>query len=772
MSNAQHFILRRWPWLLASLLLTVTLFICSAIGWFWYVDQRTASSRQFSLDVLWLEQMIINTLAANQRILINWGHDLRPNIASSHQDFIARSEGLMKQNSALIAIDYLDKQGDRRMGVPIYTERPERLPPINDPLISEAILRSRSLKTPSYSRVIEQYAPLWVLAIPLQDEDDNEGVVLVTYDLDQLLAQEVPWWFVKRYDLSLIDRSNKQLSPRDTEVPVNAEDIYKLAFGPPDSGLSLRASPHRNERSGYLLPLLSIAVFVFGLMIVWLLQLLQRWLRERLAAQQALAKELRFRDAMEHSLVTGLIAYDHRGLIIYVNPALCEMLGRTSQVLLGTRAPFAFWPVEYHAECAEAHGAMLRGENPVQGRLLNLLGAGNAPLWVRLFASPLVDGQHGPSGWMVSLYDNTELQREREALASSREQLYTILASLEAAVSVSSLDDGHLLFRNRHHQSLIQIDADAECCLLPWPNTSPGMLVKSAEFEMPDSKRWYHLERRCISWVDSSQVILDITTDITAERQTANAARERDELLQHTARLSNLAEFASGIAHELNQPLAAITNYSAAADSFMQNDPPHLPKAQQAIRRMGEESRRAGEIIRSLRNFIQKRPILHETRKLYSLLTEPLALLDPLAQRLNISITVNVEVSEQSVLVDCDAVMIEQVLLNLMRNALESVAAGQILIAHDAVQVSIVRELASQSVIVSVRDRGIGLKEPEKLFQAFYTTKTDGMGLGLAICRTVVESHGGRLWAEANFDGGACFHFRLPCYQADHQLVS
>jgi len=764
---AQQLIHSRWPWLAASLLLTMGLFVSTTLGWLWYTDQRAQAERQLSLDLLWLEQSITQSMGDNQRMLENWTHDLQNPAPNAVADFLSLSDGMMKGNPALISVDFLDRHGKRVAGLPAYTERPARLPPVTDPLIAEAIQHSLTQKHPVYSRVIEQYAPLWVLVVPVSDEGQNEGVVLATYDLDQVLAREVPWWFVQRYDLSLVDRDDKRLSPRDADVPVpeQAGDVHKLDFGPEGSGLSLRASPHGRHGTETPLILLSVAVVLFGLMIVWLLRLLQRWLRERQAAQQALSRELRFREAMEHSLVTGLMAFDMSGRIIYANPALCGMLGCSAESLVGTSAPFPFWPTASQDDCRVAHDAMLRGDNPTTGRRIDVVGADGNTLAVRLFASPLVDGNSSPSGWMASLYDTTELQKEREALAVSREQLYAVLSGLEAAVSVSAQDDGRLLFRNRHHAQLFPLDSEGDCCLLCWHGTAPVTDLTEPEYCDAASGRWYHLERRTILWVDSSRVTLDIATDVTAERAAAYNARERDELLQHTARLASLAEFASGIAHELNQPLAAIANYSAAADVFLDSSNPQAGRAQEAVRRMGEESRRAGNIIHSLRSFIQKRAIRHDTRKLADLFAEPLSLLAPLARRIQVQIAL--DLPDDEIRVECDAVMIEQVIFNLLRNALESVAA-QGMPAPDAVSIKVEREEAG--VTVSVYDRGAGIRDPEKLFQPFYTTKNEGMGLGLAICRTVIESHGGRLWAEAHAGGGACFRFRLPAQPApqDH----
>src|SRR6185369_2571169 len=162
-------------------------------------------------------------------------------------------------------------------------------------------------------------------------------------------------------------------------------------------------------------------------------------------------------------------------------------------------------------------------------------------------------------------------------------------------------DDGRLLFRNRHHLEVFAMQAEGECCLMPRLQPPLDAQSRSTEFFDPLSGHWYHLERRSMGWVDGSTVLLDIATDISAERQAAHNARERDELLQHTARLSSLAEFASGIAHELNQPLAAIANYSAVADSCLTSEPPQMRKVEDAVARMGEEAHRAGQIIQSLR---------------------------------------------------------------------------------------------------------------------------------------------------------------------------
>ncbi len=660
-ATALPFVHRRWPWWAASLALTAGLFVSSTLGWLWYLDQREQQERRTALDGLWLEQTIHQALDQHQHILGNWAHDLAPPSPAALAEFTSRVDGLMKETPGLIAVEAVGHDGKRLAGLPAYGDdgqRPGRLPPLTDPLIASAVERARTLNEPAYSRVIEQGAPLWVLALPIADEGSPQGMLLATYDLDRLLEQDVPWWYVQRYDLALVDRQNKRLSPPDGVLPPPGPPTLALRFGPADSGLALWARPHASGHPSALLAGLASAVVAFGLLIVGLLRVLQRWLRERLVAQQALADALAFREAMENSLLTALVAFGRDGRILYANPALGRMLGWPSASLVGSGPPFAFWPPERRAEYQAAHDAMLQGASPAGGQALTLQRADGTPLPVRLFASPLVGADRQPQGWMASLYDTS------------------------------------------------------------------------------------------------------------AEREAAHVARERDELLQRSARLASLAEFASGIAHELNQPLAAIANYAAVADSLLAQAVPAQSatqgKAEDAVARIGEEARRAGRIVQSLRGFIQKRPVEHRRHRLQALLAEPLRLLEPLAQRLGVHIAVQVDRGgDGDPEVDGDGVMIEQVLVNLLRNALESLEPlpGQPLPA-DAVRVQL--RAHDGQAFVQVADRGRGLADAAALFQPFYTTKPEGMGLGLAICRSVIESHGGRFWAEAREGGGTCFSFRLP----------
>lgn len=622
-------LLGRWSWWAAALALTLLMILLATLAWLWVADQRRAEERRQSLDLLWLEQTLKERLDSDAKLLLNWAHDLAPPLPAATAEFSQRSSGWMKDRSGLLALDLIDDAGRRLLSVPESPQRAASLPPLSDPLIAAAVARAHTLAQPAYSRVIEQGAPLWVLAVPVVEDGVHHGSLLATYDLERLLEQEVPWWFVQRYDLQLVDTNDKRLSPRDPVATESETPPQRLHFGPEDSGLQLRISPHASDEPRPLLLALSIALALFATLVAWLLRVLARWLRDRQQAQQA--------------------------------------------------------------------------------------------------------------------------------LADSRAQLYAVLSGMGTAVSVSAAEGARLLFRNPQHEALFPLTPEGDCCLLP-PLRAPAE-GPALEFVEALSGRCFLLERRPIRWVDGATVWLDSASDVTAQHRAAQTARERDELLQQTGRLASLAEFASGIAHELNQPLAAMANYAAVAEAQLDHLPGATPPLSAAVRGIGNEAQRAGQIIQSLRAFIHKRSVVRRRTPLGALLAEPLALLAPLAQRLHCEIQLD-GVADEALVIEGDTVMLEQVLLNLLRNALEAVAARETPAPPDAVQVRLWAEPGA--VLACVSDRGGGVAEPERLFQAFFSTKPGGMGLGLAICRTVIESHGGRLWHEPQPGGGSRFLFRLP----------
>jgi two-component system sensor kinase FixL len=251
-----------------------------------------------------------------------------------------------------------------------------------------------------------------------------------------------------------------------------------------------------------------------------------------------------------------------------------------------------------------------------------------------------------------------------------------------------------------------------------------------------------------------------------SERQEREARlQEVQAELVHMSRVTALGEMASALAHELNQPLSAMGNYLNGLRRMFKAGMPEDPAlVSAALDRAAEQSLRAGEIIRRLRDFVSRGETERRVESLSKMVSEANALALVGAKEEGVRVVMKLDRKHDLVLTD--RVQFQQVLLNLIRNALEAmVEAGG---ARRELVISS-RPVEDGFVCVSVADTGPGIT-PEiaaRLFQPFNTSKASGMGVGLSICRTIVESHGGRIWAEPNPGGGAVFHFTVPGASSD-----
>jgi two-component system, LuxR family, sensor kinase FixL len=246
--------------------------------------------------------------------------------------------------------------------------------------------------------------------------------------------------------------------------------------------------------------------------------------------------------------------------------------------------------------------------------------------------------------------------------------------------------------------------------------------------------------------------------DITERQKTDARLQELQSELVHISRLTAMGEMASTLAHELNQPLSAITSYMKGLRRMLADPEPGadmMANVQEAVDGSADQALRAGEIIRRLRNFVARNETERGIESLNKMIEEAGALALVGAKEQSVRVRFQFESNADQVLVD--KVQIQQVLLNLIRNGIESMADGE------RRQLTISTHDAGGDVVVGVADSGKGIA-PEvahQLFQPFVTTKRQGMGVGLSISRTIIESHGGRIWFEPSKDGGAAFYFTL-----------
>jgi two-component system, LuxR family, sensor kinase FixL len=246
--------------------------------------------------------------------------------------------------------------------------------------------------------------------------------------------------------------------------------------------------------------------------------------------------------------------------------------------------------------------------------------------------------------------------------------------------------------------------------------------------------------------------------DLSERQRTERRLQELHAELSHVSRLTEMGQMASGLAHELNQPLTAAANYLQAARRFLaRGDAASAERAKSAMESAVGQVSRTGEIIRRLREFVTKTSSQQCAENVYKVIEEAAAL--ALIGAKERGVTVHFRNAQELPAVFIDKVQIQQVLVNLVRNAVEAMeqSALRILVIETA-------ETDDDAVAIAVIDTGPGIAPEisERLFQPFVTSKSQGMGVGLSICRSIVEGHGGRLWAESNPEGGTIFRFTLP----------
>jgi C4-dicarboxylate-specific signal transduction histidine kinase len=258
---------------------------------------------------------------------------------------------------------------------------------------------------------------------------------------------------------------------------------------------------------------------------------------------------------------------------------------------------------------------------------------------------------------------------------------------------------------------------------------------------------------------DSGDLVEFVGTvmDVTERRQGEEALRKAQVELAHVTRVTTLGAMTASIAHELNQPLAAVVNNASACLRWLAAN--NVAEARQSAKLIIADGHRAGEIITGIRTLAKKAPPQKEWFDINETIVEVIALAHSEIQRNRVSLQTQLSSDLPRVL--GDRIQLQQVILNLIINGIEAMSGGgeyarELLVGSEKDK--------SQGVLVAVRDSGPGL-DPEALnhiFAAFYTTKPQGMGMGLAISRSIIEAHGGRLWATANEGGGAVFQFTLP----------
>jgi C4-dicarboxylate-specific signal transduction histidine kinase len=268
------------------------------------------------------------------------------------------------------------------------------------------------------------------------------------------------------------------------------------------------------------------------------------------------------------------------------------------------------------------------------------------------------------------------------------------------------------------------------------------------------------LERRPPQQPDELDQLVGAFNAMCASLQTAEGElRDREQQLAHANRVATMGQLSASIAHEVSQPITAAVTNADAALRWLGAQPPNLEEVRQSLGRIVQEGHRAGDVVRGIRDLIRKAPPRKEDLAINEAILEVIALTR--SEFVKAGVSVQTQLAEGLPLIQGDRIQLQQVILNLIINAVEAMSSTGEGLRELRISTG---KADSGGVRITVRDSGPGLAPAslERLFEPFYTTKPGGLGMGLPICRSIIEAHGGRLWATANVPQGAIFQFTVP----------
>lgn len=759
-----------WPYIAIGAFALVMLVVTGLLQW------REVATAQAALegDMHWAEGTIEARMRTHQDFMGTLARDQEAGHLS-YEEFQKRGGRYMLSNPEVLTLLWITTDGRIEWVSPYNSGisfAGETLEGVRRTALLDAFRTSHAKYSADYT---DRQLHLMDLVVPVRRGQADYGAFVAIHSLDAMLYTALPSWFTTKYSLSLLDSNQNEILNNSNITPTSRNISGSIRLNLLDNEITLQVIAYRTVQAW--LPYIPAALIaILTLVTANMMLQLRRHSQRNAQTEQELRDANSFRQAMSQSLLTGLRATDMTGKIIFVNAAFCRMVGVPEDELIGQRAPFPYWPPEEFENLHHHLELTLVGKAPPSGIEMRIMHRSGTRFDVRSYVSPLIDSTGRQLGWMASMNDITEPKRIRVELEQAHERFITVLNGLEAAVHVFDVVTGEIMFANRTFLNLFGGDAVGRIASVVLTGCQPAArslarnplnlqdqdlpcVLFDGEVQHSKTERWYQMHDRAIRWVDGRTARIQIINDITEKKHIAEVTLGQQRRMEESSRLISMGEMASSLAHELNQPLAAISNYASGCVSRLESGKYKVDDLLSAMQKASDQAQRAGKIIRRMRDMVKKSEPQRQPLVLTQLIEEMRALTDIEAGRADVSIEVDIPADLPRLM--GDRITIEQVLHNLTKNGIEAMQQNR----PEARRLRISAQVQEGRMIeIAIADWGCGLKETdlEKIFTPFYTTKEEGMGIGLAICRSIVEFHQGRLWAEANPEGGTVFRFTLP----------
>ena len=796
-------------------LAAVLLFLAAIVSAFAYLRLEEMDREQEALqrDVEYSQQKIRLRLLERQEQLMRVARDVS-NKEVDAEEFTAQAEALVSQYPELLSVSWISARARVVASYAAPSVAGNQLRVAGETLTmgseTEATFSlAKDLGQPVYALPTASMATPTALQLhtPLTNRGRFAGAILAEYSVDGLLRYGLASETSAKYAVALLDAQGRVLAgsaltphPGGSQLLswASRANSYEVPVSPVGNGLVLRAQSYRTSL-GVIGSGLFWLVGALSVMTTWMLIANWRHTRRRIRAQLELLSEMNFRRAMENSMLTGMRVMDLAGRITYVNAAFCQMTGWPKEELIGCSAPFPYWPHADRESLTHHLREELGGNTAAGGVQMRVLRRDGTLFDARMYVSPLVDVHGEQAGWITSMTDITEPNRVREQLSASHERFTAVLEALDASVSVAPLGSHELLFANKlyrlwfnsdtvGHMELVaqagvpaqpsndeSLDAVDSLAGLP-TGAITGDQTENAEIFVSKIGKWLEVRSRYLTWVDGRLAQMVIATDITPRRQAEALSAAQAERAQSASRLITMGEMASSVAHELNQPLTAISNYCNGMVSRIRAKKISEEDLLGALEKTARQAQRAGQIIARIKSFVKRSEPNRSLSDVAAMVDEAVELAEIELRRRNVRLSHYVAARLPQLLVD--PILIEQVLVNLLKNAAEAIDHAQRPTAQRNVELRVIPKLMDKQPVVefSVLDSGQGLAPEimERVYEAFFSTKAEGMGIGLNLCRSIVESHQGRMLAENIYNGadaaGCRFSFWIPLTPAPDEF--